>query len=311
MASESRQLPQSNISRMSAIDSAAAKNTALGAASFLTAPTKTRLAAIQTAYRTGYNAIAPAKQAMVTLTTTKTGFADVCRTLCSHFIQVFNLAVVRNFFPAADRAFYKLDVNTGNVPEMNTDAQIVQVAKDLKKGETDRTAGGAVAMAMPVIAEVNTAFTNLDGTLMTHSTAVDAYDQAQENLDAQNTEADAVIKKVWDEVETFYNEEEPASQRQNAREWGVVYVLTGSNKTVSGVVTDSVTSAPIEGAEIFFEDGNKKVLSAADGSYSLTTTLMNAQNIIAEHDLYNQYLQEVTLVENENLTWNISMVKVV
>jgi len=311
MASEKRQLPQSNITRMSAIDSAEAKNTALGGASFLTAPTQARLAAIQASYRAGYDGIAPAKQAMVLLSGQKNVLGAAAQRKNSRFIQVFNLAVEDGIFPAADRAFYKLDVGTGNVPEMSTDAQILQVGKDLVKGEADRIAAGGGAMAMPAIAEVNTAHTNFNNILMPHSTAVDAYDQRQEALDALNPEADAVIKKVWDEVDTFYNEEEPASQRQNAREWGVVYVLSGSPKTVTGIVADAVTALPIEGAEIFFRNGNKTVLSAANGSFELTTTLMGVQDILAEHDLHLDFSASVTLVENEDLTVNILMQPVV
>jgi len=315
MASESRQLPQSNITRMSALDIAKAKNDALGAGSFITAATQSRLNTIHTSYRNRYDGVYPAKQTMVSLTNQKDGYAVVSRMTNSHFIQVFNLAVERNVFPIAHRVFYKLDEASGNVPEMISDAQIIQIGKDIIKGEADRTAPppgpGGAPMLMPSIINVTAAHNNLNGILMPHSTGVDGYDQALETLDALNEEADAVIKKVWDEVETFYNEEEPSSQRQNAREWGVIYILQGSSKTVTGIVTDFDTNLPVEGAEIFFENGNKKALSAADGSYSLSTTLMNQQNLLAQHALYNNYLQQVTLIENENLVWNFKMQKVV
>jgi len=309
MASETRQLPNSNISRLMALNAAKSKDTAMGVSSFLTAQTKSRLTSIQSNYQTRYDGTAPAKQTMVTLTNQKNPLADISRMFNSHFIQVFNLAVDRSTFPQADRAFYKLDVGTGNVPEMITDQQIIKIGDDLIKGEANRTASGAAAMTMPDISEVNTAFTNLNTVLMPHSTAVDAYDAALEALDGLNTEADAVIKKVWDEVETFYNEEEASSQRQNAREWGVIYVLKGSNKTISGKVFDIDTNLPIAGAKIFFANGNNSVLSDDEGNYSITTTLMSAQRLLAESDLYDNYDETVTLVENENLTWDIKMKK--
>lgn len=309
MASEARQLPNTNISRLMATNAAKAKDTAMGGSSFLTAATKTRLTTIQGAYQTLYDVIAVKKQAMVTLTNQKNPLAAICKMFNSHFIQVFNLAVERGTFPIADRAFYKLDVRTGNVPEMITDQQITKIADDLIKGEADRVAAGGAAMSMPDIAQVNTAFTNLNAVLMPHSTAIDAYDQALENLDAQNTAADAVIKKVWDEVETFYNEEEAGSQRANAREWGVIYVLRGSTKTISGKAVDFDNNDPIAGARIFFANGNKTVIADDAGNYTTTTTLMNAQHLLAEADLYDNYDEEVTLVENENLSWDVKMKK--
>ena len=309
MASESRQLPNSNKGRLAAQKAARDKNTAMGAGSFLTTPTKNRLTAIVALYIAAYDVIALKKHDMVVLTAQKTGFADVCRMMCSHFIQVFNLAVERGVFPKEDRTFYQLSVDSPVVPEMNTDAEILQVASDLITGEANRVAAGGAAMAMPAIADVITAHTNLNGIMMPHSTAVDAYDQSLEDLDALNVEADAVIKKVWDEVETFYNEEEPSSQRANARQWGVIYVLRGSLKTVSGTVTDIDTGAIIPGAKIFFFKGNKTVITDEEGNYTTTTTLMGDQHLLAESNLYDDYDETVTLVENENLVWDIKMKK--
>lgn len=309
MSAETRQLPNSNITRKSAIDKAKAKDTAMGAGSFLTTPTKNRLTAIKTNYQNAYNAIALRKHDMVVLTDQKSGFAGKCEMNNSHFVQVFNLAILRGVFVKEDRAYYHIDVNSASVPEMENDGQRIQVGSDLITGETNRVAAGGAAMAMPPIADITLARTDLNNILMPHSTAVDAYDAALEAIDDLNEEADAVIKKVWDEVETFHNEEEPSSQRQNAREWGVVYVLRGSNKTVSGKVLDIDTNLPIAGAKVFFANGNKTVISDDEGNYTTTTTLMGDQHLLAESDLFDDYNEEVTLVENENLIWDIKMKK--
>ncbi len=310
MSSESRSLPNSNSGRMRTLDAAGAKNTAMGVGTILTNPTKARLVSINVTYRSKFDLIGASKHDMALLTSQKSGFAAACKKVCSHFIQVFNLAIDRGIFVPADRAFYKLDITTGNVPDMNTDEDIIEVAKDLIKGESDRTNAGGIKMTMPDIQEVQVAFDNLNNIVMPHSTAVDAYDQAQENLNALNTEADAVIKKVWDEVETFYNEESPASQRQNARQWGVIYVQVGSPKTITGTVRDATTNELLAGASVFFSNGNKTATSGLNGTFELNTTLMNDQEINAEDDLYNDYTSIVTLVENENATVNILMVKV-
>lgn len=308
MASENRQLPASNIARKEALDAAKLKNTAMGVNSFLTTPTKNRLLAIQPLYETKYNAIAGPKHTMNVLTAQKIIARQRCQMFCSHMVQVLNLAVDRGSFVKEDRAFYKLDVNTGNLPELGTEAQLIQFAKDVIQGETDRIAFGGAPLAFPDLVEVQAEFAAFEALLIPHTTAVDAYDTAQEALDAQNAEADKVIKKIWDEVETFYNEEDESSMRQNAREWGVVYVLVGGTKKVSGIITDSITHLPIADVDVRFQNGNKTVTTDAQGFYDLSTTLMGDQTLIAEHDLYTTYTTVITLVENQNQTKDFEMV---
>lgn len=311
MSSESRQTPGSNVTRRLAINAADAKNTALGAASFLTAATKGRLIAVKSSYNSRYSALASRKYELGTSTTAKNGLAATSRMLNSHFVQVFNLGVERSVFTKEARAFYQIDINSATVPDMGTEALLLQVGSDLVTGDATRLAAGGAAMAMPSIDDVTKAYNNFDGVSMPHSAALDAFDTAQEALDALNDEADKVIKKVWDEVETYYNEEDAASQRDNAREWGVIYVLVGSNKKVSGTVRDSVTNLPIEGAAVTFLNGLKTVITGADGTYELGTTLMGDQAITSTVLLYNDYSETITLVENQDKTWDILMVAVV
>ena len=304
MASETRQLPKSKVTLLSALETALAKDLATGS-TILTGALRTRLTNITPGVRTRYDGIYPLKQALAALSLQKEGYDKVLQMMCSHFIQVFNLAVARGVFPVAHRAFYKLDVNSDAVPPIGKDSEVIQVAKDLIKGEADRVAAGGAVMTMPPIGDVQTAFNNFHNILMPHSQAVDALDTAQEFFDQLNPEPDAVVKKVWDEIETYYNEELPASQRQNARQWGVVYVLKGSEKTVRGRVIDNVTNKPIPGAKVHFKNGNITVVAdaEADGQayFELSTTLMGAQDIEAEEDLHQDYSAPLTLVENENL----------
>lgn len=311
MAYEGKQTPNSNITRRAFINASFAKNAALGAASFLTTATKNRLIAIHTSYNSRYDALAARKYDLGVSTNNKNVLAATSRMLNSHFVQVFNLGVERNVFAKEQRAFFQIDINSQSVPDMGTEAQAVQVGSDLVTGDAARVAAGGAAMAMPSIADVTTAYTDFNTIMMPHSTATDAFDAAQEALDSLNEEADKVIKKVQDEVDTFYNEEEPASQRDNAREWGVIYNLVGSPKKVSGTVRDSVTGLPIAGAEVRFFNGNNKVNSAADGSYELSTSLMGDQALTATSTPYTDYSETITLVENEDKTWDIIMVPIV
>lgn len=299
MASENRQLPNTNRTRMIALDAATAKNTATSG-TILSALTQTRLAAINASYRTKFDAIAPLKHDLGVLTAQKLGFYNALFMKSSHFIQILNFEIAEGNLTEADRDWYKLTASGGDLPDMSTEAELDQVAKDLIKGEADRIAAGGTALIYP-IARVQTAFNNFDGILMPHSTAADALDTAQEALQGLNDEADKVIKKVWSEVETYYNEETPESQRANAREWGVVYVLRGSKKHVDGHVYDIVTNLPVAGATVHFKNGNATAVTDADGFFELNTTLMGVQKLQVEENIHLDFEMDVTLVENENV----------
>jgi hypothetical protein len=284
---------------MNALDAAYAKDNATGN-TIITTPTRTRLAASRSPYRTAYDALAPLKQDVATKTADKLVASNSLRMCVSHFVQVLNFMIDEGLATGADRAFYNIATSSKSVPDMSTEDELKTVAADVIAGEANRIAAGGTANYYP-IARVTAANTNFVNMLMPHSTAVDALDAAQEALDALTPETDKVIKKVWDELETFYNEELPASQRQNCREWGVKYVLRGTNKHVDGFVKDINTNNAVADAEVRFENGNTVVVTDANGYFELNTTLMGAQKIQVSHNLYHDFEQELTLNENENI----------
>ena len=310
MSSESRIIPKSNIGRLTALNNAKNKSDLMGAGNFLTPSTLSRLTAIQASYLLKYDAIYPATHALSVLTEKKSQTREECATYTSHFIQVFNLAIRRGVWDKADRAYYKLDVSSNAVPPLSSDDDVKNWAYNVVKGEADRIAGGGSAMINPSAAEVDAVYTDFKLDFNHHSTASDLLDTAQEELDALNTEADKVIKKVWDEVETFYNEEEPESMRANALEWGVVYNRVGGEKIITGTVTDLATGLPLEGVSVKFENGIKTVTTAANGQYSLNTTLMDDQIITAKLATYADYAASLKLTEGENMVWNIVLEKI-
>lgn len=80
-----------------------------------------------------------------------------------------------------------------------------------------------------------------------------------------------MILKVWDEVETFYNEEEIESKRANAREWGVVYMNNTSLATVQLRVVQTVNnvSSPISGVTALIAETNETATSGTDGTIKI------------------------------------------
>jgi hypothetical protein len=98
-------------------------------------------------------------------------------------------------------------------------------------------------------------------------------------------EADASVKKVWDEVETFYNEETITSKRRKAREWGVVYV-SDVELAFNFTVKDSATTNPIANVVCELVDTGTTRNSAADGTIQITSTITGSATFSFSHPDY-------------------------
>ena len=217
MATETIQTPKSNITRATAANEAKAKDVLMGAGSFLTADTKALLTALQGAYKTAFQLV-NTKKAEYSLTTPPLKIkGESTKLMCSDFIITFTRSIRRGIFRRSDLNYYSLDLS-GNVPEMNTDAQIQDVADKLIAGDAARMlVAGAVAMAMPPIADVQTERDAFVLARAAHNTASEAVKSARRNLNLMNQGMDEMLRLVHGEVQTRFINLEPAARRDECR----------------------------------------------------------------------------------------------
>lgn len=311
MSSIKRQLPETIESRLEALGLAKNKrdNLPVGADNPFTNATNTRLTNAWTDYTGKMTTLATAKGVYNTGTPLKNAAGNTLRLYISHFIQVFNFGVVRGKYPAGHRAYYNLPVEDSALPDLTKDSDLLKWANFIVAGDVLRLAAGGVPMENPTPAEVDAARMNFETLFTSQSNNKDAFDNAQEDLEAYFVEADKTILKVWDELEAFYNDEPDESRRENMREWGVVYITVGDNKTMSGTVT--YNGAPGAGLQVRFKSGKLKSICNAAGGYSLNTTLMNEQKVMVEklegELVIKSWEFEVTLSESGNLTANFTV----
>lgn len=309
MSSISRDFPQTIIDRYEALALAKNKRDNLppGSQNPFTSATDTRLTNMFTDYDSKRNAIISAKQVYSNGTPVKDTAGNMLRLFISHFIQVFNFGVARGKYPAADRTSYDLPVEDSPLPDLSKDSDLLLWANNIVNGDALRVAAGGAPMSNPDAAEVNMAKNTFKTGFDLQSNRKDALDNAQEALEGILDEADKVIKKVWDELETFYNEETDESRRENCREWGVVYITVGDLKTLSGTVT--YNGAPGAGLQVRFKRGRNISVVTAAGGYSLSTRLMGAQKLAIEKldqdgEVIKSWDFEVVLNESGDKTEN-------
>jgi len=114
---------------------------------------------------------------------------------------------------------------------------------------------------------------------------------------ALNEEADGVIKKVWDEVETFYNEEDKESQRANAREWGVVYVTVGQEPATINIELRNISTGTNIPGDVYFDIPDITIPIDATGIGSLTTLFVGTTDATATSPGFVALTQQVTTTE--------------
>jgi len=257
----------------------------------LTAATTTRLNNITVSLAAAISQRSIAKALYNANTPKKAALREECLLLVHHFIQVFNLCVARKKFKAGERALFQLEIESSAQPEMATDSALIMWAKFLIDGEASRIAAGLVPMSNPHIGEVQAAYQLFADAYGLQSTLKDALDLKQEAAVALVPQAKRVVKKVWDELETFYNEESHESMRNKCREWGVVYVTKGYPKLLKGKVI--LGENTISDLKIGFAKGRKKIPLQADSGFEISTTLMGKQTVLVQKfDTKNKVMQQ-------------------
>lgn len=236
----SRRLPKSDEQRKLALNTAKIKKDNTPPANIvLTTNTVTRLDAMQPVFSAAMQTRATALQAQGNVTTLKNQAQAEAKLFISHFIQTFNNSVERGVFPASDRAYYQLDMSSNSVPPLDTEALVLLWGQNIIDGDAIRTAAGGTPLAFPTIAEVSGRYTAFITANSAQSTAKDAYEQAQLAVSDMHTAVDDLILRIWDEVETAFNDEPISAKRRNAREWGVVYVDSSAPPTVTNIIAVS------------------------------------------------------------------------
>lgn len=222
----SRQLPRTNDERTTAKNAGFTKYGLVAPADRLITPDQfTTLGTERTAWNNAMGALPALLEAQGTLTGQAETQEALVRRYVSHFIQVFNFAIARGEMPAAQRAFYGLDISNDLVPPLLTQADLQLWGDRMVAGEVARLAAvpGAPPMAWPSADQITLALYNWRLLLNAQSAALDAYDDGQQAVSDLVAADDALILDLWDTIEYNLRTETAPSLRRRAREWGVVY----------------------------------------------------------------------------------------
>lgn len=272
-----RQLPNSNPKRYRALRMINDRKTVTPPAEVpITSPTVTRFDLFFPAYKAKILAVAAALSAQGAATTLVRAAKQLGAWLVDDFYEALQRAIRRGEFAADVRALYGLELSETKNPKISTEQDVIAWGEFAHDGETVRTGAGGAPITFPSLLQVDTAVNDFKTKNLTQAAAKTTYDNVQQALETNNTEADKLILKCWNEIETYFDDGDKPSMRRQAREWGVVYIprkgetLDPNEFSVKGKITDQLTGNGVEDAEIRVVETNETTLSESNGDYLVT-----------------------------------------
>ena len=145
------------------------------------------------------------------------------RLYISHFIQVFNLSVIRGDIKKEHKLFYKLDLNTHTVPDLSTEAALINWGKCIIDGENERLRNGGLPIYNPTIAKVKVHYEIFKEYKSNQKLHQNTTNRNWEDLVALREKGDAIILDIWNQVEAKYKDERPYTRLIKCQTYGLVY----------------------------------------------------------------------------------------
>lgn len=161
-------------------------------------------------------------------------FQPLCRMArlyVSHFIQVLNMTILRNEIKAEYKELYQLSPDDYTLPDLASEKALTEWGQRIIDGENKRLAQrGGTPIYNPTIAKVRVHY---DIFIEARYERERYKKQMQRSLDQLNSlreEIDALILKIWDEVESHYNAIAGEERIEKCRKYGIIYYYRKNEK---------------------------------------------------------------------------------
>jgi len=145
------------------------------------------------------------------------------RLYISHFIQVFNLAVIRGDIKKEHKQFYQLNPEIHNVPDLSTEQALLHWGKCIIDGENERIRHGGLPIYNPAIAKVKVHYEVFKEYKSTQKIHQNATNRNWEELDNLRKRGDDVILSIWNQVEAKFADLSPYERLEKCRQYGLIY----------------------------------------------------------------------------------------
>ncbi|MDD4190443.1 MAG: hypothetical protein PHI28_03880 [Mangrovibacterium sp.] len=143
----------------------------------------------------------------------------------THFAQVLTFAILREELKPEARACYGLDPHTQKIPVLNLETDILEWGEKIIKGEQNRCKQGGNPIYSPSIALVKVHYESFVEAYRYQMVLQNITNKASELMTRVRAEADELIQKTWNEVEARFRFLADEQRREQAAEYGIIYIL--------------------------------------------------------------------------------------
>jgi len=155
------------------------------------------------------------------------------RMYISHFIQVLNLAVIRGEIKRSQKELYKLNPETNILPDLSSEEDLMVWGQNIIDGEKERIAQGGFPIYNPAINKVKVHYDIFKEQQFNQQVHQKSNTRLNENMQPLREKADAIILKLWNEIEAYYKNELPYARLRKCQTYGVIYYYRNGEKKLS------------------------------------------------------------------------------
>lgn len=160
----------------------------------------------------------------------------VARMYVSHFIQVLNLSCQRNEIKPEKKLMYKLLPDNYTVPDLSTEALLMEWGKNIIDGEMERLRQSpGAAIYNPSIGKVKVHFDQFADAYQLKKVSQKNAGRFLDTIQSMRKEVDAAILQLWNEIEASFAELGVEAMQERSKEFGIVYYLRRKERKLLGL----------------------------------------------------------------------------
>ena len=146
----------------------------------------------------------------------------------SHFIQVLNMAILRDEIKADTRLYYGLDKDESNLPPLGTEDEILEWGEKVIQGEQQRINEGGSPIYNPSIALVKVHFSAFKDVCMLQKVLHDDNAIVRTEYSWSGKKPTTLFGRLWNEIEENFDHLPPKEKRkkQQSMVWFIFYAGT-------------------------------------------------------------------------------------
>ncbi len=157
----------------------------------------------------------------------------MARLYLSHFLQVLNLAVLRSEVRLAHKSFYGLPSDSTSLPDLTSEASMVEWGRKIIDGENKRISQGGIPIYNPTVAKVRVHYDIFAESYEKQKNLQALTSRSLEDVSSMRSGVDALILDIWNQVEAKFANILPNEKRLNlCRDYGLVYYYRTGEKEI-------------------------------------------------------------------------------